>query len=286
MADVAPRDRLRVAACQMTATENKDHNRDVAERLVRAAHADGAEYVLLPEMWNVMGHADTLDAGAEPLDGPTDAWAAALAGSLGIWFHAGSITERVDEASKHCNTSCLYSPEGTRVAVYRKIHLFDNELPGAAYHESATVTPGDTIVTAAVADVTLGLSICFDIRFPELFRILALRGADLIGLPMAFMLMTGKDHMEPLARAHAITNQVFMVVADQLGGVGPDLQFRGRSMIIDPWGIVLAQAPDTETHIVADLDLKAQRSMRAALPALADRRPSTYRWPDTADQQR
>jgi deaminated glutathione amidase len=156
MADVAPRDRLRVAACQMTATENKDHNRDVAEHLVRAAHADGAEYVLLPEMWNVMGHADTLEAGAEPLDGPTNAWAAALAGSLGIWFHAGSITERVDQASKHCNTSCLCSPEGTRVAVYRKIHLFDNELPGAAYHESATVTPGETIVTAAVADVTLG----------------------------------------------------------------------------------------------------------------------------------
>src|ERR1019366_1801095 len=126
----------------------------VAEQLVGGAAGDGREYVLLPEMWNVMGDAEVLAAGAEPLDGATHEWASALARTLGIWLHAGSFTE---QRAKHYNTSCLYSPDGDRVAIYRKIHLFDNDLPGAACQESATVAPGDKIVTASVAGVTLGL---------------------------------------------------------------------------------------------------------------------------------
>jgi predicted amidohydrolase len=270
---------MRVAAVQLTSTADKARNLEAAERFVRAAAADGARLIVLPEMFNVLGDAEVLRAGAEALDGPTLSQAKELAQRHGVWLVAGSIMERVAGQNKLFNTSCLFDPQGETRAVYRKIHLFDCDVPGASLHESATVTPGGDIVRAEADGVPLGLSICFDLRFPELFRILALGGVRLIALTSAFTERTGRDHWEILVRARAIENQVFVVAANQVGASTPKLRWFGRSMIVDPWGVMLAQAPDREGYILADLDFDAQDHMRAQLPSLANRRPESYRWP-------
>jgi predicted amidohydrolase len=208
-------------------------------------------------------------------------WAKALARRAGIWLVAGSITERVEGQGKHFNTSCLLDPAGSLRAVYRKIHLFDCDVPGATLHESQTFSPGQDVVVAEAAGVRVGMSVCYDLRFPELFRILALRGARLVALASAFTERTGRDHWEVLVRARAIENQVYLVAASQVGATVPGLRWYGRSMIVDPWGTVLAQAPDRETYILGDLDFAAQDAVRAQLPCLRNRRPETYRWPAT-----
>jgi predicted amidohydrolase len=270
---------MRVAAVQLTSTADKSRNLEAAERFVRAAAADGARLIVLPEMFNVLGDPEVLRAGAETLDGPTLRWAKELAQRYGVWFVAGSIMERVAGQDKLFNTSCLFDPRGEIPVIYRKIHLFDCDVPGASLHESATVMPGGEVVRAEADGVPLGLSICFDLRFPELFRILALGGVRLIVLASAFTEHTGRDHWQVLIRARAIENQVFVVAANQVGASTPKLRWFGRSMIVDPWGVVLAQAPDREGYILADLDFDAQDRIRAQLPSLANRRPETYRWP-------
>jgi predicted amidohydrolase len=164
--------------------------------------------------------------------------------------------------------------------VYRKIHMFDVEVAGRSYRESDVEEPGEEIVLSEVADgVELGLSICYDLRFPELYRILAVRGARIIAVPAAFTLATTRDHWEALLRARAIENQAFVIAANQFGEHPGGYRSGGRSMIVDPWGIVLAQAPDGEAHITAELDLERQLEIRAQLPSLANRRPEAYRWP-------
>jgi deaminated glutathione amidase len=270
---------MRVAAIQLTSTPDKVRNIAVAEDLVNEAADAGAELIALPELFNCWGSARELHEAAEPLDGPTITWAQGRARAHGIWLLAGSITERIDGAEKHANTSCLIAPDGEIVATYRKIHLFDVNVDGFAYEESATVTPGDEIVVADAGPLRIGMSICYDLRFPEEFRIQALRGATVVTLPSAFTAPTGKDHWEPLLRARAIENQVFVIAPDQRGASTPKLQWHGRSMIVDPWGVVLAQAPDTECFITADLDLAAQQDVRERVPSLANRRPSAYEWP-------
>jgi predicted amidohydrolase len=217
-----------------------------------------------------------LRAGAEPLDGPSLRWAAEQARRHGIWLVAGSIMEAVPDQMRLFNTSCLFDPEGQRRAIYRKIHLFDCDVPGAGFRESATVMPGRDIVRAEAGGVSLGLSICYDLRFPELFRILALDGARAIALASAFTERTGRDHWEVLVRARAIENQVFVIAANQVGASTPKLRWFGRSMIVDPWGVVLAQAPDRECYAIADIDFAEQDRLRAQLPSLANRRPETY----------
>lgn len=279
---------MRVAAVQLTSTADKSRNVEAAERFVKAAAADGARLIVLPEMFNVLGDAEVLQEGAEDtLDGQTLRWAEELARRLGIWLVAGSIITRITNPlierfvgqNKLFNSSILIDPQGERRALYDKIHLFDCDIPGASLHESAMVTPGGAIVCAEVDGVPLGLSICFDLRFPELFRILALDGARLIALPAAFTERTGRDHWEILLRARAIENQVFVVAANQVGASTPKLRWFGRSMIVDPWGVVLAQAPDRECYILAEVDFDTQDRIRAQLPSLANRRPETYRWP-------
>jgi len=267
---------MRVAAIQLTSTADRSRNLETAEKLLAAAAGDGARLIVLPEMFNVLGDAEVLRAGAEPLDGPSLRWAGEQARRHGVWLVAGSIMERVAGQERIFNTSCLFDPTGERRAAYRKIHLFDCDVPGASYHESATVMPGRDIVHAEADGVPLGLSICFDLRFPELFRILALGGARLIALASAFTERTGRDHWEVLVRARAIENQVFLIAANQVGASTPKLRWFGRSMIADPWGVVLAQAPDRECYIVADLDFAEQDRIRAQLPSLANRRPEAY----------
>jgi predicted amidohydrolase len=185
-------------------------------------------------------------------------------------------------AERLFNTSALIDPSGELAAVYRKIHMFDVEVGGVTYRESEHEQPGEEIVTASAAGIEVGLSVCYDLRFPELYRILAVRGARLITVPSAFTLATGRDHWEVLVRARAIENQAFLIAPDQVGEAPPHYSSYGRSMIVDPWGLVLAQAADRECFVAADLDLERQEQIRRSLPSLANRRPLAYEWPQEA----
>jgi deaminated glutathione amidase len=271
---------VRAAAIQLNSTADVPANLASAERLTRAAAADGARLILLPEKWTAMGTEEDLRAAAQPLEGEAVEWARALARELQIDLVAGSIVEQVEGQQKFANTSVHVDPQGELRAVYRKLHMFDVEVAGRTYRESDLEEPGDEIVCSHAADGTeLGLSICYDLRFPELYRILAVRGARIIAVPAAFTLATTRDHWETLLRARAIENQAFVVAANQVGAHPGGHRSGGRSMIVDPWGLVLAQAPDGEAYASAELDLERQAQIRAQLPSLANRRPQAYRWP-------
>jgi len=272
---------IRAAAVQLNSTEEKERNLAAADRLTRAAAADGADLVVLPEKFTVLGSDESLRTGAEALDGPAAEWGREIARELGIDLVAGSIAERRPGREKLANTSVHFGPDGEARAVYRKIHMFDVEVGGVDYRESATEEPGDRIVLSELAGgVPLGLTVCYDLRFPELFRLLALRGARVIVLPSAFTKVTGEAHWEVLVRARAVENQAFVVAADQVGSHTPDKESYGGSMIVDPWGTVLTRAPDEECFVSADLDLAAQDEVRDRLPSLANRAADVYGWPE------
>jgi predicted amidohydrolase len=268
---------LRAAAIQLNSTEDIDGNLATADRLVRVAASRGAELVVLPEKWNVLGRPDAIAAAAQPLDGPVGQWGSAIAAELGIELVAGSVVESRPDRARTSNTSVHYGPDGRRQAVYRKLHMFDVEVDGTVYAESAREQAGDEVVVTELADgVRVGMSICYDIRFPELFRELSARGAEILSVPSAFTLATTRDHWEVLLRARAIENQCYVVAANQIGTSPPANRSGGRSMIVDPWGLVLACAPDDQTVIVADLDFALLRDVRRRLPALTHRRPELY----------
>jgi deaminated glutathione amidase len=278
---------VRAAAVQLNSGTDKARNLAAADRLTRAAAADGAELVVLPEKFNLLAVEDELRGGAEPLDGPTVGWARETARELGIDLVAGSFAERRAERERLSNTSVHIGPDGELRAVYRKIHMFDVTVEGVEYRESATEEPGGEIVVSEAGGVPLGLSVCFDLRFPELFRILAVRGARVIAVPSAFTRPTGEAHWELLLRARAVENQAFVVAADQVGEWQPGKESHGGSMIVDPWGEVLARAPDSragggETFVCADLHFARQDEVRERLPSLAGRVESAYRWPEAA----
>jgi predicted amidohydrolase len=271
---------MRAAAVQLTSTADRERNLATADRLTREAAGRGADLVLLPEKWANLGSPEDTAKGAEPLDGPALQWAAATAKELGIDLVAGSIAERVADAERGSNTSVHFGPDGEVQAVYRKVHMFDVEVGGRTYKESEHEAPGEeVVVTEAAGGAKLGMSICYDLRFPELYRILAVRGATILLVPAAFTLATTREHWEVLLRARAIEDQAFVVAANQIGEHAKGFRSGGRSMIVDPWGLVLAQAPDAETVIVADLDLERQHEIRRTMPSLANRRPSAYQWP-------
>jgi deaminated glutathione amidase len=271
---------MRAAAVQLSSTPDRDRNLEAADRLTRAAAAAGAELVVLPEKWPVLGTPEQTAAGAEPLDGPSLTWARATARELGIDLVAGSLAEHVEDAERGANTSVHVGPDGEDRAVYRKIHMFDVEVGGRTYRESEHEAPGEEIVSSELANgERLGLTICYDLRFPELFRIHAVGGATVMTVPAAFTETTTRDHWEVLLRARAIEDQCFVVAANQTGEPAPGIRTGGRSMIVDPWGLVLAQAPDAETFVVADLDFERLRGIRRKLPSLANRMAGAYRWP-------
>ncbi len=270
---------MRVGAVQLNSTDDLDRNLTTADRLVREAAARGAELVVLPEKWSVLGTSEQQAAGAQPLDGACITWARSTARELGIDLIAGSIVEQVAGLQKTANTSVHVDPDGELRGIYRKIHMFDVEVDGVLYAESRDEQPGAEVVVSELANgVTVGMSICYDVRFPELYRILAVRGAEVIAIPSAFTLATTRDHWEVLVRARAIENQCFVVAANQIGASGAGNRSGGRSLIVDPWGLVLATAPDEETAIVADLDFESQRAIRAKLPVLEHRRADAYSW--------
>ena len=269
---------MRIAVVQLNSTNEKARNLEAAEWLVRAAAADGAELVALPEKWNLLAGGEELLAGAEPLDGPSLTAARGWARELGVHLLAGSISERGPE--KAFNTSVLIGPEGEDLAAYRKIHMFDVDVGGTAYRESEHEQPGSEVVTAELdGGLGIGLTVCYDLRFPELYRILALRGARLLAVPSAFTLATGRDHWEALLRARAIENQAFVLAPNQVGEAAPHFSSYGHSAIVDPWGRLLTTAPAEECFVAAELDLGEQDRIRESLPSLANRKPEAYRWP-------
>jgi predicted amidohydrolase len=270
---------VRAAAVQLQSTPDFERNLATADRLTREAAKAGAELIVLPEKWPALGTPEQTIAAAEPFDGPIMAWATSIAKELGVDLVAGSFSERTD-GERGANTSLHVAPDGELKASYRKIHMFDVEVGGRVYKESEHEAPGDEIVLSTLAGgAGLGMSICYDVRFPELYRILAVQGAQIIAVPAAFTFATTRDHWEILLRARAIEGQAFVVAANQVGEHAPGIRSGGRSMIVDPWGVVLATAPDTETFIVAELDLERQAEIRRTLPSLANRRPEAYRWP-------
>jgi deaminated glutathione amidase len=273
-------DRIRIACVQMTSRADKAANLETAERLVAQAAATGADVVVLPEKWNAIGDAALYHATAEPLEGGESVGAMAdWSRGHGITLVGGSIAERREGREKLSNTSVVFDPEGRIVALYRKIHLFDVEVGGVVYRESEAEEPGDEPVVCEAEDWKLGLSVCYDVRFPELYRILALEGAELVTVPAHFTTPTGKDHWHVLLRARAIENQLYVAAAAQIGETLPGKPAYGRSLIVDPWGLVVAQAADEETVISAELDRAHLQGIRAKLPSLANRQANAYRWP-------
>ena len=273
---------MRVAAVQLQSTEDMDRNLADADRLTRAAAKDGAELVVLPERLDIRGNAADYAALAEPLDGRPVSWARGTARELGIDIVAGSVAERREGHERVANTSVHVGADGELKAVYRKIHMFDVEVGGVAYRESEHSEPADEIVLSETAQgLGLGLTICYDLRFPELYRILALRGARIVTIPAAFTRVTGEAHWEILLRARAIENQVFVIAPGQGRLPGPDRDSYGNSMIVDPWGEVLARAGgEGACFVAADLDLARQEEIREKLPSLANRVAVAYRWPE------
>ena len=270
---------MRAAAIQLNSTTDVDRNLATAERLVDAAAAAGAELVVLPEKWSALGPGEVLVRLAEPLDGPIVTAAREWARRLGITLLAGSVGERIEGSERIANTSLLIAPDGEIEATYRKIHMFDVDVGGVSYRESEHERAGEEVVVASAAGTDLGMTICYDLRFPELFRILALRGARVITVPSAFTATTGRDHWEVLLRARAIEDQLFVVAANQFGTAPPSFSSWGHSMIVDPWGRVLDVLADGEGHAIADLDLGEIERVLARVPSLASRRDGAYAWP-------
>jgi len=274
---------MRAAAVQLESSTDTEANLAWAERLVRAAAEDGAQLVVLPERLDIRGSAADYAAGAAPLDGRAVIWARQLARELGIDLVAGSIAERREGRERVSNTSVHVGPGGEIRAVYRKIHMFDVEVGGVEYRESEHSEPGDELVVSeTAAGPRLGLTVCYDLRFPELYRILALRGARIVTVPANFTRITGEAHWEVLLRARAIENQVFVIAPGQGRRPGPEGDSYGNSMIVDPWGEVLARAPMDGAHVIAaELDLARQDEVRDKLPSLANRVDAAYRWPES-----
>ncbi len=267
--------KLSVALVQLDATDDVDANIERATALAAEAAAGGTRLVALPEYLQYRGPDAGFRASARPVPGEhTDAFAE-VARRHGTWILVGSLAEASADPDRPFNTSVLLDPNGDICATYRKIHLFDVAVDrGPADTESARVSAGDAAVTAVVDGITLGLTICYDVRFPELYRTLALAGAEILTVPANFTERTGRDHWEVLLRARAIENGAYVLAPAQTGGGRAPAY--GRSMVIDPWGTVVAQAADTVGIIRAELDLDRVAAVRRQIPALANRRPETY----------
>ena len=267
---------LSVALVQLDATGDVATNIDAAVALADEAAAGGTRLVALPEYLHYRGPDDGFRASARPIPGPYTEPFAEVARRRNAWILVGSTAETSADPLRPYNTSALIAPDGTIAALYRKVHLFDVAVDrGPLDTESARVTPGDRPVTADVDGATVGLTICYDLRFPELYRALALAGAQILTVPANFTERTGRDHWEVLLRARAIENGAFVLAPAQIGGPPGQPTF-GRSMIVDPWGTVIAQAPDAVAIVRAELDLDRVAAVRRQIPVLANRRLEVY----------
>lgn len=261
------------AAIQMSSTDDRERNLAEALALVDRAVGRGAQLVALPENVDFVGPQGVKVAAAEPLDGPTFGLFEAKAREHGIHLLAGSIAEVSTAPGKARNTSVLFGPDGARVAVYRKMHLFDVDLAdGSRFRESEVVEPGDELVIAETPLAVFGLSICYDLRFPELYRGLSGDGAEVLLVPSAFTMLTGKDHWEVLLRARAIENSAWVIAPAQSGAHGGGRSSYGHSMIIDPWGVVVARCSDGPGFCLSEIDPAVLMRVRGAIPSLEHRR--------------
>jgi predicted amidohydrolase len=266
---------MRVGVVQTTSTADLPANLKAARALVTEAAERGAELVALPENFAFLRPEGEPIPCAQGLDGEIVGTLRELAARHSIWIVGGSFPEAIRGDRRVYNTCVLVNDTGEIVATYRKMHLFDVDLRaqgGRSYRESEAVEPGSELVVAETPFGGLGLSICYDLRFPELYRALAARGARCLAVPSAFTRETGRDHWEVLLRARAIENQAFVFAPAQFGEHAPGRASYGRSMIVDPWGLVLARAPDCPAVAVADCRLDEQDRVRASLPALRHRR--------------
>lgn len=265
------------AVVQLTSSSDKEASVARAEALIDEAAKRGAQLVALPENVSYMGTEEEKLRFAEPLDGPTFSRLGAAAAKHGVWLLAGTLPERGPTPARAYNTSVLFGPDGARVAVYRKIHLFDIQLgEGATHTESSSVEAGGSATLAETPLARIGMTVCYDLRFPGLYRALVHAGAELLAVPAAFTVPTGRDHWEVLLRARAIENQCYVLAPGQFGQNTEKRQTYGRSMIIDPWGTVLALAPDRPSVAVAEIDLAHLRNLRRKLPCLEHERPAAY----------
>ncbi|HCL79304.1 MAG TPA: hydrolase [Synergistaceae bacterium] len=268
-----------MAMLQLDTQDEKKANLKQISEMIDEAASKRAQFVCLPEMANYIGIGDGPFINAEDVPGgETSALYAEKAKKYGIWIHGGSITEKIPGDKHVYNTTVVVNPKGEFVAKYRKIHLYDIDVKdGVSFKESDSIKAGDEIVTFNSDFGPMGLAICYDIRFPELFRLLTLRGAKLIFNPAEFNLFTGKDHWENLVRARAIENVCYMVAPGQFG---PKKTFHtyGRSIVVDPWGNVIAKASDRACVVTAEIDMGYVDTMRAQLPCIKNRRPDTYKW--------
>ncbi|NIL96203.1 MAG: carbon-nitrogen hydrolase family protein [Planctomycetales bacterium] len=261
------------AAVQLNSGEDKRACLRRATGLVEQAAEKGAQLVVLPELFNGLGRFSRLVSAAESIPGPTSDAMGQLAARLKITLLAGTIAEQSEAVGRAYNTSLLFGPDGQLIARYRKIHLFDVHLPGrVTVDESRWIQAGDAVTTAATPLGNFGLSICYDLRFPELYRRLADQQGEIFFVPSAFTRVTGRAHWEVLIRARAIENQAYVIGANQCGRHPPDLETYGNSLIVDPWGEILARAADDEAVILAKIDLQRLRQVRQQLPALNQRR--------------
>lgn len=268
---------MRAAVVQFKVGPNIQENLDTASNLVREAASAGATLIALPETLDFRGRDEGVASIKSDIPGPVSDHFAELARDLGIWLQAGSIHENIPGQDRTYNTALLFNPEGTEVARYRKLHLYDVQIKGRVdAKESNSIAPGNDIVTAEIDGHTAGLTICYDIRFPELYRQLADRGAEIVFVPAAFTLYTGKDHWETLLRARAIENQCFMLASGTHGVDDEGKATYGRSMIVDPWGTVLATAADGDGYAMANLDFGYLERIRQELPSLANRRRDVF----------
>jgi predicted amidohydrolase len=268
-------DALSVALVQLDARDDVEANIAAAADLADEAARAGARLVALPEYLQYRGPANGYGDSARPIPGPHTAPFAEIARRNDCWILVGSLAEATGDARCY-NTSVLLGPDGTCRATYRKIHLFDVDVEaGPSDRESSRVAPGNQVVTADVDGVTVGLTVCYDLRFPELYRSLALRGATVLTVPSSFTERTGRDHWEVLLRARAIENGAWVLAPAQIGGPKGQPSY-GRSMVVDPWGTVVAQAPDTVGIIRAEIAPDRAAAIRRQIPSLANRRPETY----------
>ncbi len=266
------------AAIQIDSQSDKSLNLSKAGDCIDEAAARGASLIGMPEMVNYIGDEEGELENAEHLDGETISLFSRKAKEHQIWLHCGSIFEKIENSDKLFNTSVLLSPAGEIVARYRKIHLFDVDVKdGPSFMESKTKKSGSDVVVAQTELCNIGLSICYDMRFPELYRIMMLKKAQIVFVPAEYTLATGKDHWEPVLRTRAIENQIYIIAPAQIG-IKPGFPTYGRSLIIDPWGNVIAKSSDREGIIMAEIDLNYLESVRKQVPCLSNRRPDLYDW--------
>lgn len=267
--------KLKVAAIQLTANEDKDRNIDLALQYTKTAITVDAELIVIPEMFNCYAVPEVMVENAETIPGYTTDIFAKLAKEKGVYIICG-IYEKAGD-NKAYNTSVAIGPDGNVIDTYSKSHLFDIDVPGSiTYCESDNVAPGNKIVNVAVKDIKCGMAVCYDLRFPELFRIMALEGASVFAMPCAFTHATGQYHWDALTKARAIENQTFVVAANQVGKHPNGIVSHGNSVIIDPWGKELARAHKCDNVIMATLNFDLMKKAREEMPLFKHRRVDLY----------